>query len=91
MQKRIEHFLSKVIDRIVKILWTEHVILKHIPCGVDIEVQDGETLVIVITGSSGTEKSVLLKSIVGLARAVDINRTIFYVMSLSMRGVLDPR
>ena len=37
---------------------------KHVLCGVDLTVNDGETLVII--GGSGTGKSMLLKNIVGL-------------------------
>jgi len=40
--------------------------IKHVLCGVNIEVDDGKTLAII--GSSGTGKSVLLKSIVGLVK-----------------------
>lgn len=39
---------------------------KHVLCGVNLEVRDGETLVII--GSSGTGKSILLKHIVGLIK-----------------------
>ncbi len=39
---------------------------KRVLCGVNLEVRDGETLVII--GSSGTGKSILLKHIVGLVK-----------------------
>ena len=39
---------------------------KHVLCGVDLTVKDGETLVII--GGSGTGKSMLLKNIVGLIK-----------------------
>ena len=39
---------------------------KHVLCGIDIEVKDGETLVVI--GSSGTGKSILLKNMVGLVK-----------------------
>jgi len=39
---------------------------KHVLCGVDLKVKDGETLVII--GGSGTGKSMLLKNIVGLIK-----------------------
>lgn len=39
---------------------------KHVLCGVDLTVNDGETLVII--GGSGTGKSMLLKNIVGLIK-----------------------
>lgn len=40
--------------------------VKHVLCGVDLEVRDGETFVII--GSSGTGKSILLKNIAGLMK-----------------------
>jgi phospholipid/cholesterol/gamma-HCH transport system ATP-binding protein len=39
---------------------------KHVLCGINIDVYDGETLVII--GASGTGKSILLKNIVGLVK-----------------------
>ncbi|MFA7073628.1 MAG: ABC transporter ATP-binding protein [Endomicrobiaceae bacterium] len=39
---------------------------KKVLCGIDLEVKDGETLVII--GGSGTGKSILLKNIVGLIK-----------------------
>jgi len=39
---------------------------KHVLCGVNLKVKDGETLVII--GGSGTGKSMLLKNIVGLIK-----------------------
>ncbi|MDR3256775.1 MAG: ABC transporter ATP-binding protein [Endomicrobium sp.] len=39
---------------------------KNVLCGVDLEVRDGETLVII--GASGAGKSILLKTIVGLIK-----------------------
>ncbi|AKL97398.1 ABC transporter ATP-binding protein [Endomicrobium proavitum] len=39
---------------------------KHVLCGINFEVRDGETLAII--GSSGTGKSILLKNIVGLIK-----------------------
>lgn len=39
---------------------------KHVLCGVDLTVNDGETLVVI--GGSGTGKSMLLKNIVGLIK-----------------------
>ena len=39
---------------------------KRVLCGVSFEVRDGETLVII--GSSGTGKSILLKQIAGLVK-----------------------
>ncbi|MCA6071476.1 MAG: ABC transporter ATP-binding protein [Endomicrobium sp.] len=39
---------------------------KHVLCGVNFEVRDGETVVII--GSSGVGKSILLKTIVGLIK-----------------------
>lgn len=39
---------------------------KHVLCGVDLTVKDGETLVII--GGSGTGKSMLLKNVVGLIK-----------------------
>lgn len=39
---------------------------KKVLCGINLEVKDGETLVII--GGSGTGKSILLKSIVGLVK-----------------------
>ncbi|MDR3253508.1 MAG: ATP-binding cassette domain-containing protein, partial [Endomicrobium sp.] len=40
--------------------------LKHVLCGINFEVCDSETLVII--GSSGTGKSILLKTIIGLIK-----------------------
>jgi phospholipid/cholesterol/gamma-HCH transport system ATP-binding protein len=40
--------------------------IKHVLCGINIDVHDGETLVII--GASGTGKSILLKNMVGLVR-----------------------
>ena len=39
---------------------------KKVLCGVNLEVKDGETLVII--GGSGTGKSILLKNLVGLIK-----------------------
>ena len=39
---------------------------KHVLCGIDLTVKDGETLVII--GGSGTGKSMLLKNVVGLIK-----------------------
>ena len=39
---------------------------KHVLCGINLEIRDGETIVII--GSSGTGKSILLKNIVGLVK-----------------------
>jgi len=44
----------------------KHFGIKHVLCGVNIEVAEGKTLVII--GSSGAGKSVLLKSIVGFVK-----------------------
>ena len=47
---------------------------KHVLCGINLEVRDGETLVII--GSSGTGKSILLKHIVGLVKPTEGSITV---------------